>query len=127
MNKHKTICGVSWLAIVCLLFWAVVLATCAGCGAMVSHESRTTIPAGTTITVTDEGGVTTTTEYAADAVIVSKLKYCRLGDQEIQGLDIVFASGAGVELNKQRSQMGEFVESIATLMPLFKAILVPVP
>lgn len=102
----------------------MLLPLAAGC-ATVNHESRMVIPAGTTVTVTDTEGVTTTTQYAADTVVESRFGYCRWGDQELQGLDIVFASGAGVELNKQKSEMADLIEGIATLMPLFQAIIVP--
>ena len=44
--------------------------------------------------------------------------YTRIGDQTIEGLDVVLADGTGIELNKQQSQIGELVELITLLAPV---------
>ena len=44
--------------------------------------------------------------------------YTRIGDQTIEGLDVVLADGTGIELNKQQSQVGELVELIKLLAPV---------
>ncbi len=44
--------------------------------------------------------------------------YARIGDQTIEGLEIVLSDGANLTLNKQESQIGDLVELIRLLAPV---------
>ncbi len=44
--------------------------------------------------------------------------YTRIGDQTIEGLEIVLSDGANLTLNKQQSQIGDLVELFKLLAPV---------